>query len=152
MKPLNSELTILKPSARAKRWAPLMDHALRYLDDRSALNLNPLSRLKHVKEVAATNFAQGVLPRGMALRHLILEAVAQLKRDLAGEARYSRMLTFLDFSCKGLARGKISRELNLNREYVSRKIRPQATELLACQFLRISRNTNTRISATKPLD
>ncbi|AKG53311.1 hypothetical protein DGWBC_0633 [Dehalogenimonas sp. WBC-2] len=86
------------------------------------------------------------------MRHLILEAVAQLKRDLAGEARYSRMLTFLDFSCKGLARGKISRELNLNREYVSRKIRPQATELLACQFLRISRNTNTRISATKPLD
>lgn len=150
MRSSHSEFTLLRPSARVKRWARSLDHALRYLDDRSALNLNPLSRLKCVKEVAAANFAQGVLPRGMALRYLILEAVARLKTDLTGEARYSRALTYLDLCCKGLARGKISYELNLNREHVSRKIRPQATELLAYQFLKMSRNTDS-ISATKPL-
>ena len=124
-------ISLINPSSRAKRWARLLDHALHHLGDRSALNSNPLSRIKCVREIAAMKYAQKTLPNGLALQQLIFESVGRLTSDLAGDRVFSRTCKFLELCCKGLTRRQISRELGLSREYVCRTIRPQALELLA---------------------
>lgn len=126
-------------SPRVKRWMHLLDDALRHLDDRSSLNSNPLARIKRVKTVAVIKYSQNVLPNGLALKYLILKSIADLNKDLAGDQRFSRALKFLELCVQGLSRREVSTKLALNREYVCRKIRPQALELLTRTFIRISR-------------
>ncbi|MFC1901849.1 hypothetical protein ACFLX3_02855 [Chloroflexota bacterium] len=50
-------------------------HALRNLDDRIALNRNPLSRLAYVQEVAKGHCKGSIYPRGLALREILVSCI-----------------------------------------------------------------------------
>ena len=122
------------------QWADRLGHALRNLDDRSVLNRSPLARLAYVERLAKERYGDHVLPRGLALRELLIECVDRLANDLHNEPALSPACQYLVLQKEGLNCQRISQKLGLSREHVSRVYRPKALELLAEQFLCVIRN------------
>lgn len=123
--PLSSYL----PDKKTVLWKNRLDDALRYLDDRSALNRNPLSRLSYAKRLADRKYQDKIMPAGLALREWINISIDRIAEDVSGDARLSRLSTYLICAKQGLNRRQASERLGLTREHVSREIRPRALEL-----------------------
>jgi hypothetical protein len=122
--------------SKNKLWKNRLDDALRHLDDRSALNRNPLSRLLFVKKLASTKYCDKTMPAGLALKELIVAAIDGIAADIGDDPALSRLSNYLVYSKQGLNRRQISQKLGLSREHVSREIRPRALELLG-QVMRL---------------
>jgi hypothetical protein len=119
------------PDKKTVLWKNRLDDALRYLDDRSALNRNPLSRLSYAKRLADRKYQDKIMPAGLALREWINISIDRIAEDVSGDAGLSRLSTYLICAKEGLNRRQTSERLGLSREHVSREIRPRALELLA---------------------
>ena len=115
-------------------------HALRNLDDRIALNRNPLSRLAYVQEVAKGQCKGSIYPRGLALREIITSCIDRIVIDLGDEPKYHNPCKYLDLMKEGMTCRQISKELGLSREHVSRVYRRRAIELLVEKFYTVTKD------------
>ncbi|MBN2098191.1 MAG: hypothetical protein JW753_01195 [Dehalococcoidia bacterium] len=112
------------------------------LGDRALLNANPLSRTMHIENLASTRYANKIMPRGLALREVILNCIESLGEELGTEPTLSRCCRYLELRSQGVSCRQIGKELKLSREHVSRMVRKQALHLLAEAFLATTRNRN----------
>ncbi|MFC1964362.1 hypothetical protein ACFLV1_03170, partial [Chloroflexota bacterium] len=72
------------------QWVNRVGHALRNLDDRSVLNRSSLARLSYVEKLARERYSSHVLPRGLALREVLVECIDKVVNDLSEDAGLSR--------------------------------------------------------------
>ena len=63
---------------KSDQWVSRVGHALRNLDDRSALNRSPLARLSYVERLAKERYSSHVLPRGLALRTVLVACIEKV--------------------------------------------------------------------------
>ena len=112
-----------------------LGYTLRYLCDRSKLNSSPLARLACVERLAKNRYDGHVLPRGLALRELILSCVNQVTNDAGKDPGLSRACQYLHLRATGLSCRQISDQMHLSREHVSRFYRRKALALLTERFL-----------------
>jgi len=115
------------------RWVERVAFALRHLEDRSKLNGSPLARLAYVERLAKEEYAGRLLPRGLALRQLVLACVDDVVKEVGEEPGLSRACQYLTLRASGLSCKQVSRKMNLSREHVSRLYRRRALALLAEQ-------------------
>ena len=125
-----------------EQWIGRLGKALEHLNDRSLLNANPLARLLYIERLAAEEYGGQILPRGLALRRVILDCVDQVCTQLANESGLAKPCEYLRLRAAGHTCGDISVRLGLSREHVSRAIRPKALQLLARAFIALTRNEN----------
>ena len=116
-------------------WFDRVEYALNNLDDRSMLNRSPLARLAYVKRMAKDRYGSHVLPRGLALRDILLACVQKISTELGDEPGLARPCKYLQLLLQGLSRQEISKQLGLSREHISRVYRRKAIELLTEEFL-----------------
>lgn len=114
-----------------------VSHALRNLDDRIALNRNPLARLAYVREVANGHCKSSIYPRGLALREIITSCIDRIIIDLDDEPKFYKSCKYLALMKKGMTCRQISNELGISREHVSRVYRRRAIELLVEEFYNV---------------
>jgi AraC-like DNA-binding protein len=112
-----------------------MGHALRYLDDLSKLNQSPLARLTYVERLAKNEYYGCILPRGQALRQLLLVCIEQVMSDGSEEHCLLKACQYLQLRRNGYGCQQISAEMGLSREHVSRHYRKQALDLVLESFL-----------------
>ena len=117
-----------------------VSHALRNLDDRVALNRNPLSRLAYVQEVAKGQCKGSIYPRGLALREIITSCIDKIVMDLGNEPKFYKPCKYLALMKNGMTCRQISNELGISREHVSRVYRRRAIELLVEEFYNVSKD------------
>ena len=122
-------------------WVSRVGEALRNLDDRSALNRSSLARLSYVEKLAREHHGGRILPRGLALREVLVSCVDNVVNDLDGEPSLSRECRYLTMLKNGLNTRQISGELGLSREHVSRVYRRRALELVTNEFLLTIKST-----------
>jgi CRP-like cAMP-binding protein len=118
-----------------RKWVSRIGHALRNLDDRSVLNRSPLVRITCVERIARERYGNHILPKGLALREVLVECVEKVVNDLSDEPALSRVCRYLVLLKKGLSCKQISAELGLSREHVSRIYRRRALEIVATEFI-----------------
>jgi len=126
-----------RDEAIPEQWIARLNHALKSMADRGELNRNPLSRLRYVQRVAEEEYHDQILPRGLALRRIILECIRRLTAALEGESGSTKLCKYLELRASGLSCRRISEEFGLTREHVSRLYRRKALELLAQEFIRV---------------
>ena len=114
-----------------------ISHALRNLDDRIALNRNPLSRLAYVQEVAKGQCKGSIYPCGLALRKIITSCIDKIVMDLGNEPKLHKPCKYLSLMKKSMTCRQISNELGISREHLSRVYRRRATELLVEEFYNV---------------
>lgn len=124
--------------ARSKVMIARLDDALKNLGDRSALSRSPLARLDRVQGMAADRYSDKLMPRGLALRQVITEAVLRICAELGDEPGLAKPCRYLDLRAKGLKCTEVAAELGLTREHVSRTVRPKALGLLLEEFLSVT--------------
>ena len=117
-----------------------ISHALRNLDDRVALNRNPLSRLAYVQEVAKGQCKGSIYPCGLALRKIITSCIDKIVMDLGNEPKFYKPCKYLALMKKGMTCRQISKELGISREHVSRVYRRRAIELLVEEFYNVTKD------------
>ena len=145
-------MVLLKESSTKEtndQWVSRVGHALRNLDDRSALNRSPLARLSYVERLAKERYSSHVLPRGLALRTVLVACIDKVTNDLSTEPALSRACRYLALLKQGLSCRQISTELGLSREHVSRVYRLKAFELVTTVFLSVIKSTSTGASHSK---
>ena len=120
-----------------------LGYALRHIDDRSKLNGSPLAGLAYVKRLAEEEYRGHILPRGLALRQLILSCVEDVVSDVGKDGGLSRSCRYLRLRTAGFSCNQIGKEMGLSREHVSRFYRRKALELLTERFL-ATINSDTR--------
>jgi len=135
---------------KSDQWVSRVGHALRNLDDRSALNRSPLARLSYVERLAKERHSSHVLPRGLALRMVLVACIEKVMNDLSTEPALSRACRYLALLKQGLSCRQISAEMGLSREHVSRVYRLKAFELVTTVFLSVIKSTSARASRPKP--
>ena len=101
-------------------------HFLRHLDDRTLLNKSPLAKLTFVRKLAKKYYMKNVLPHGLALHELLGYCIKKLTEELGSDPVLGRHCKYLSLVQKGLNQKKISKELGLSREHVSRVYRRKA--------------------------
>jgi hypothetical protein len=146
-------MVLLKESSTKEtndQWVSRVGHALRNLDDRSALNRSPLARLSYVERLAKERYSSHVLPRGLALRTVLVACIDKVMNDLSSEPALSRACRYLALLKQGLSCRQISAELGLSREHVSRVYRLKAFELVTSVFLSTVKSTLAGASRSKP--
>jgi len=145
-------MVLLKESStneKSDQWVNRVGHALRNLDDRSALNRSPLARLSYVERLAKERYSSHVLPRGLALRTVLVACIEKVMNDLSAEPALSRACRYLALLKQGLSGRQISAELGLSREHVSRVYRLKAFELVTAVFLSVIKSNSTGASRSK---
>jgi uncharacterized protein YerC len=145
-------MVLLKESSTKEtndQWVSRVGHALRNLDDRSALNRSPLARLSYVERLAKERYSSHVLPRGLALRTVLVACIDKVMNDLSTEPALSRACRYLALLKQGLNCRQISAELGLSREHVSRVYRLKAFELVTAVFLSVIKSTSAGASRSK---
>jgi hypothetical protein len=123
----------------SRHWIARLGKALGDLEDRIALNRNPLAHLAYVERLAAEKYRGQILPRGLALRCILLDCVDQVCAQLADEPGLAKPRDYLRLRAEGYTCLDISKQLSLSREHVSREIRPKALQLLAEQFIFVTK-------------
>lgn len=118
-------------------WVTRVGHALHNLDDRSILNGSPLARLAYVEGMAKEKYGSHILPRGLALRQILLACVEKVVTEVGNEPGLSKACQYLQLLTKGLTCQQISKEIGRSREHVSRVYRKRAFELATGEFLSI---------------
>ena len=126
--------------ASSGEWERRVDHALRNIGDRSALNRSPLAKLAYIEKLASERYNGHLLPRGLALHNTLLACVEKILEELGSEPKLARACNYLQLLAKGFSCKEISRQLGLSREHVSRVYRKKALELFTEEFLSIVRN------------
>jgi hypothetical protein len=126
----------------SERLAAHLGDALANLGDRAVLNGSPLSRVAYIQDLALEKYADKLMARGLALRHVILDCIARLRGELGSEPGLSRCCRYLELRSQGVKCRQISKELNVSREHASRVVRKQALQLLTEAFLTVTRNGN----------
>jgi len=146
-------MVLLKESSTKEandQWVSRVGHALRNLDDRSALNRSPLARLSYVERLAKERYSSHVLPRGLALRTVLVACIERVTNDLGQEPALSRACRYLALLKQGLSCRQISAEMGLSREHVSRVYRLKAFELVTTVFLSVIKSSAAGASRSKP--
>ena len=147
-------MTVLQKESSTKetndQWVIRVGYALRNLDDRSVLNRSPLARLTYVDRLARERYSNHILPRGLALREVLVECVGRVVNELSKEPGLSRACRYLALLKQGLSCRQISSELGLSREHVSRVYRLKALELVTTEFLSTVKSTSPGSSRLKP--
>jgi hypothetical protein len=123
-----------------ERLAAHLGDALASLGDRAVLNASPLSRIAYIQDLASEKYADKIMARGLALRHVILDCISRLRGELSSEPGLSRCCRYLELRSQGVNCRQIGKELNLSREQASRVVRKQALQLLTEAFLAVTRN------------
>jgi len=137
----NMNLSTLQESADPfYGWEQRLEHALRNLGDRTALNKSPLTKLIHIKKLAAGQYNGHLLPRGLALHDVLLACVDKVSRELGEEPKLARACIYLRLHAEGLSCREISKRLGLSREHISRVYRKKAIELVTEEFLSVVNN------------
>jgi len=131
------------------QWINRVGHALRNLDDRSVLNRSSLARLSYVEKLARECYSSHILPRGLALREVLVECIDKVVNDLSEDAGLSRACRYLTLLKQGLSCQQISSELGLSREHVSRVYRLRALDLVTSAFLSIIKSRSANVSDSK---
>ena len=142
-------MVLLKDSVTSEtndKWVSRIGQALRNLDDRSALNRSPLARLSYVERLARECHSRRILPRGLALREVLVECIENVVNDLSKEPALARACRYLVLMKQGLSCQQISSELGLSREHVSRVYRLKALELVTAEFLSTVKSTSAGAS------
>ena len=121
-------------------WVGKVAYALNNLDDRSMLNRSSLAHLEYVKRMAREKYGSHLLPRGFALREILLECIDKVVSEVGSEPGLSRACQYLELLTRGLTRRQISSQIGLSREHTSRVYRKKALELLTEEFLTTVRN------------
>jgi len=134
---------------KSDQWVNRVGHALRNLDDRSALNRSPLARLSYVERLAKERYSSHVLPRGLALRTVLVACIEKVTNDLSTEPALSRACRYMSLLKQGLNCRQISAELGLSREHVSRVYRLKAFELVTTVFLSVIKSSAAGASRSK---
>ena len=129
-----------KGSTSLDVWEKRVDHALRNLGDRSALNRSPLAKLTYIGELAEDKYRGHILPRGLALHDILLDCAQRISKELSAESGSARTCNYLDLCIQGLSRREISEQMGLSREHVSRVYRKKAVELVTEEFLSVVKN------------
>jgi hypothetical protein len=125
---------------RSLRMTARLDHALQHLNDRIQLNQNPLSRTPYIQRLAAARYGGRLLPRGLALRSVVLECVERISAELESEPGLAKPCQYLKFRSNGLSCKRIAAELKLSREHTSRVTRVRALQLLTEAFIAVTGN------------
>lgn len=125
------------------QWINRVGHALRNLDDRSVLNRSSLARLSYVEKLARERYSSHILPKGLALREVLVECIDKVVNDLSKDTGLSRACRYLTLLKQGLSCQQISSELGLSREHVSRVYRPRALDLVTSAFLSVIKSHST---------
>jgi len=133
----NSKQASVSPAETFDAWVTKVGHALRNLDDRSVLNSSPLAHLAYVERVAKEKYGSHILPRGLALRQILLVCVEKVATEVGNEPGLSKPCQYLQLLTKGLTCQQISKEIGRSREHVSRAYRKRAFELVTGEFLSI---------------
>lgn len=123
-------------------WIGKMAWALRHLHDRSALNRSSLARLDAVEKLAREKYQSHLMPRGLALREILLNCVAEAIKEAQAEPGLTKVARYLELMIEGFTCKEISKEIHLTREHVSRTYRRKALELVADHFRLRIRNAN----------
>jgi len=145
-------MVLLKESSteeKSDQWVSRVGHALRNLDDRSALNRSPLARLSYVERLAKERYSSHVLPRGLALRTVLVACIEKVTNDLSSEPALARACRYLALLKQGLSCRQISAELGLSREHVSRVYRLKAFELVTTIFLSVIKSNSAGANHSK---
>lgn len=129
----------LRDDGLPRQWISRLAGALGDLEDRSALNQNPLARLAYVERLAAEKYSFQILPRGLALRRILLDCVDRVCAQLASESGSAKACEYLRLRTDGHTCQDISQRLGLSREHVSRTVRKKALEILAEEFMAVTR-------------
>jgi hypothetical protein len=99
-----------------------------------------LARLSYVEKLAEDRYSGRILPRGLALRDLLLNCVKKISTELSDEPGLARACRYLELLVGGLSCKAISGQLGLSREHVSRVYHKRAIELVTEEFLSIVKN------------
>jgi CRP-like cAMP-binding protein len=134
---LNSEEGKVSSAETPDMWIARVEYALNNLDDRLMLNRSPLARLPYVAKMAEEKYSSHILPRGLALRDILLTCVQKLSTELGNEPGLARACNYLQLLAQGLSCQEISKRLGLSREHVSRVYRKKAIKLATEEFLSI---------------
>ncbi len=132
-----NEESLCEGSRNFRLWEQRIGHALRNLGDRSALSQSPLARLSYIQRLAEERYDEHLLPRGLALRDILLASAQKVSTELSNEPGLTRACRYLDLLVKGLRCQEISRQLGLSREHTSRKYRKKAVALVTEEFIHL---------------
>ncbi len=124
-------------------WESRVEHALKNLYDRDILNRNTLSRIPYINDFAERQYSTHVLPRGLALRDILLDCVENVIADLHDDVAMEKACIYLDLLSKGYSCNEISRQLALSREHVSRVYRKKAIMLVTEEFQSLVKNVRS---------
>lgn len=124
----------LSPSSRPGRkpdsfYRLAVAAAILHLHDRAALEFNPLAQLAGVKRLADRNHASEIWRKGLCLRDLLTEAIADTLAGAGGEDVAALRLVLEKASSRNTLTS-VAAELGIRRESLSRGIWTQATGLV----------------------
>ena len=85
-----------------------------------------------------------VMPDGLALREILLEAARQVLKDISGVPGKSNVHYFLEEYLKGKNVAQIAKELGVTRSWCSRAYRKDALQLASTQFIKLISVENER--------
>jgi len=110
-------------------------YAICYLNDLSKLNQSSLSRLVYVDQLAKNKYHGCILPRGRALRQLLITSIDQVTEEVGQEPSLRKACEYLQLRADGHSCQEISTKMALSREHISRHHRLIAFRLAAEAFL-----------------
>lgn len=125
--------------ATSNSWGERVENALRNIGDRSLLNRDTLARSSYIEHLAAEKYQGRLLPRGLALHDVLLDCVERVSAELSEEPGLARACAYLRLAVQGVTCREISHQLGLSREHVSRTVHKKALEILAEEFLAVTR-------------
>ena len=128
-KAINLELSEKEPTSFTV-WEARIEHALRNIGDRIALNRSPLAKLSYIEKLASDKYRGYTLPRGLALHEFLISCVRKISAELGDEPGSARACKYLELLAAGMSCREISKQLGLSREHVSRVVRKKALQLI----------------------
>lgn len=89
----------------------------------------------YVDRLAKNKYHGCILPRGRALRQLLLASIDQVTEEVGQEPSLRKACQYLQLRADGHSCQEISTKLGFSREHISRHHRPIALRLAAEAFL-----------------
>jgi hypothetical protein len=108
--------------------------ALHHILDRDELSRNPLAQLPIIDYLVDRYYKDHIFPRGIALHSLFSACINKIYTELKDDPKNSRVGIYLKRRLEGLSCNKVSQDLELTREHVSRTVRIKAIRILAEVF------------------
>lgn len=118
-----------------EEWLLRARYLLRHLDDPISLQRSPLCQLVVVEKLAKERYSMGVVPKGRALRDLVMESLQEIENELDGPSGVAKLKAFVTLTRQGLGVTKASRSIGVTPEYASRALKRNLVELLTDKLL-----------------